>query len=254
MEKITKRRVLILEDVVSSRKALVQMIRECRPELLVYEFSDSAKAFACAMKNNIDIFLVDIVLKPLEPNDFSGITFAKKIRECSGYASAEIIFITGLAGLEGYLLKMVHCFDYIEKPITEKRVQGVIRDALRRMEGKDTGDELVFFRRDGVTYPLYTNKIIYAESRGKILYVYTSQDVVDVPNLSLKRFLEKVNTQPFASPAKGIAVNVNYIEYIDTTNRYVKMRGLDTLIDVGARMKERFLRELYIYGVNKKKN
>lgn len=246
-----KKRVLILEDRASSRKALIQMIKECNPRLLVYDFGDPAKAFACAMKNNIDIFLVDIVLRPSEPNDFSGITFAQKIRECSGYVAAEIIFITGLVGLEAYLMKMVHCFDYIEKPITSKRVHGVMQDAMCRLEGRDKSNELVFLRKDRVTYPIYTDKIIYAESRGKILYVHTFNDIVDVPNLSLKKFLEKVSTQPFATPAKGIAINVNYIEYIDTTNRYVKMHGLDTLIDIGAKMREKFLKELNIYGIDK---
>lgn len=239
-----KRRVLILEDLPVTRESLVHMIRECSEELVVYEFCDAAKAFEFAMEKRVDLFLVDIVLKPREPNDFSGITFAKGIRACPEYASAEIVFVTALAGLEAELLHMVHCFDYIEKPISEERVQRMVGEALRKMNGKNTGNELVFLRKDRVTYPVYENRIIYAENRKKILYVHTEDGVVETPNLSLKKFLERIHTQSFASPTKGIAVNVDFIEYIDTTNRFVKLRGVDTLIDIGTRMRERFLAEI----------
>lgn len=120
----------------------------------------------------------------------------------------------------------------------------MVGEALRKMNGKNTGNELVFLRKDRVTYPVYENRIIYAENRKKILYVHTEDGVVETPNLSLKKFLERIHTQSFASPTKGIAVNVDFIEYIDTTNRFVKLRGVDTLIDIGTRMRERFLAEI----------
>lgn len=242
-----KRRVLVLEDLSAARKSLAHMVRACSEELVVYEFGDMAEAFEFAMENRVDLFLVDIIMKPKVPNDFSGITFAKSIRACPEYASAEIVFVTTLAGLEAELLRMVHCFDYIEKPISEDRVRRMINEVLSKMNGKNTGNEMVFLRKDRVTYPVYQNKIIYVENRKKILYVHTEEEVIETPNLSLNKFLVRVRTQNFASPTKGIAVNVDFIEYIDTTNRFVKMRGLDTLIDIGARMKKRFLSEIQKY-------
>lgn len=243
-----KRRVLILEDLSSSRDAIVRMVQECGSDLIIYDFGDPASAFQCAMENKIDLFLVDIVLKPQQPNDFSGITFAKSIRDSSKYATAEIVFITTLAGLEAELLRAVHCFDYIEKPISKERVQKVVKDVLFKMDSKPRDDEMVFLRKDRVTYPVYANKIIYMESRRKVLYVHTIDDTVDIPNLSLRRQIEKIQTQEFLYTTKGIAINVRHIEYVDLTNRFVKMRGLETLISIGERMKEQFLKELYKYG------
>lgn len=242
-----KKRVLILEDLASSRKSLVEMVNECGKELLIYDFGDPAMAYECAMENRIDLFLVDIILRPKDPNDFSGITFAKSIRECSRYAAAEIVFITTLAGLEAEMLRLVHCFDYIEKPISRQRVHRVVKDALQKIESRDSEEELIFLRKDRVTYPVYANRIIYAENRRRVLYVHMKNEMIDIPNLSLKKFVDKVYTQKFLCPTKGIVVNVDYIEYIDTTNRYVKMKGLDTLLDIGVRMKDSFLRELYKY-------
>lgn len=243
-----KRRILVLEDLDSSRAAIVKMVKECANELIVYAFPDVASALECAMENKIDLFLVDIVLKPKEPNDFSGITFARSIRENPKYASAEIVFITTLAGLEAELLRTVHCFDYIEKPIMKKRVQKVVKEALLKIGGQSQDNEMVFLRKDRVTYPVAAKKIIYVESRRRTLYVYTSKETIDIPNLSLKKFLEKVQTQDFLMPMKGIAVNVNHIHYVDKTNRFVKMHGIDTLIDIGAKMKDTFLQELFKYG------
>lgn len=243
-----KRRVLILEDLPASRNALVGMVRECGPGLEIYDFGDCAGAFQCAMENRIDLFLIDIVLKPQQPNDFSGITFARSIRDSSQYVTAEIVFITTLAGLEAELLREVHCFDYIEKPISKERVQKVVRDALCKMDSRPRENEMVFLRRDRVTYPVYAARIVYLESRRKILYVHTTDDTLDIPNLSLKKLVGKIQTQEFLYTTKGIAINVRHIEYVDMTNRFVKMRGLGTLIDIGERMKVQFLTELYKYG------
>lgn len=242
------RKILILEDLETSRAALVKMVEECGSELKIYDFPDMAGALECAMENKIDLFLVDIVLKPKKPNDFSGITFARSIREHPGYASAEIVFITTLAGLEAEMLRSVHCFDYIEKPVTQKRVQKVVREALLKINGQARTDEMVFLRKDRVTYPVPVKKIIYVESRRRTLYVHTAKETIDVPNLSLKKFLEKIQTTDFLIPMKGIAVNVNHIHYVDKTNRFVKMHGTDTLIDIGLKMKEHFMQELFKYG------
>lgn len=248
MECQKKRKVLVLEDLDSPREALVRMVEECGPHLSVHGFADSSSAFQYAMENQIDLFLVDIVLKPHEPNDFSGILFAKSIREHTRYAPAEIVFITTLAGLEAELLRSVHCFDYIEKPITKRRVQKVVQEAMDKLDGLPREDEMVFLRKDRVTYPVPAGEIVYVESRRKMLYVYTEHETIDVPNLSLKKFLDKIRTQNFLSPMRGIAVNLRHIEYVDPGNRFVKMRGYGEMISIGRRAKDQFMSEMFQYG------
>lgn len=243
-----KRSVLILEDQDSSRQALVRMVEECEQQTIVYDFEDAPSAFQCAMEHKIDLFLLDIILKPDVPNDCSGIRFAEDIRKHKRYAASEIVFITSLAGLEGELLRTVHCFDYLEKPITKQRVQKVVTDALRRLDGPVQEDEMAFLRKDRVTYPIPVNEIVYVESRWKTLYVYMQREMVDVPNMSLKKFIKGIRTQQFLFPARGIAVNLRHIEYVDPTNCLVKMRGEDRIINIGARKKNQFFEELCMCG------
>lgn len=248
MEFQKKRRVLVLEDQDPSREALVHMVEECGPRLSVHGFADSSSAFQYAMENQVDLFLVDIVLKPGEPGDCSGILFARDIRSHKRYAAAEIVFITTLAGLEAELLRSVHCFDYIEKPVSKERVQKVVREVVGKLDGLPKEDEMVFLRKDRVTYPVPAGDIVYVESRWKKLYVYTKREAIDVPNLSLRKFLEKIRTQNFLSPMRGIAVNLRHIEYVDPGNRFVKMRGYGEMIGIGRHSKDQFMSELFRYG------
>ncbi len=240
-----EKRILILEDLAVPRKSLVNMVKECGEDLLVYDFGDLAGALECAMENKIDLFFVDIVLKPKEPNDHSGIVFAKSIRENAAYRSAEIVFITSIPGLEAELMRSVHCFDYIEKPISKDRVHRVVKEALLKLDGRHNEDEMVFLRKDRITYPVFARNIVFAENRRRTLCVHTTNEQIEIPNLSLKKFIEKIQTQEFLYPTRGIATNVNYIEYIDSANRYVKMRGIDQPIDIGQRMRDKFLNDLY---------
>ena len=243
-----KKRILVLEDLEVSRKAVVKMVKECGDDPLVYDFADVAGAFECTMENRIDLFLIDIVLKPTESNDFPGIQFAQTIREISKYATAEIIFITTLAGLEADLLRKVHCFDYIEKPLSRERVQKVVKEALRKLDMNPMANEWVYLRKDKVTYPIKVSEILYLESKDRMLNVHLKDEVVEIPHLSLKKCLDKIQSNEFLMSAKGIAVNANYIEFVDTTNRFVKIKGMDTMLDIGERMKESFMKAFYKFG------
>lgn len=93
-------------------------------------FSTQEDALDFALIHRIDLFLVDIILRLKERNDFSSIQFAEKIKQCLFYGTAEIVFITTLAGLEVELLHRVHCYDYIEKPIDEMRVKRIVTEIL----------------------------------------------------------------------------------------------------------------------------
>lgn len=248
-----RKQILILEDLELARKALYTIVKECDDELDVYTFSNRMEALDFAMTNHIDLFLIDIVLNPKEPNDFSGISFAQTIRANEDYLSSEIIFITTLAGLEAQLLRSIHCFDYIEKPIDKSRVQQVVLAALKKLSHQEKEDELLFVRKDGISFPIYTKDIVYLESRHKLLSIHKVDEVIEIRSLTLKKAMEKIKTQKLLVPSKGIAVNLRYIEYVDVTNRYIKLKHEKKLIDIGSRMKSAFLSEYYSYDGGRKK-
>ena len=238
-----KRKILILEDLQGARERLADMVKRCAGYVEVYAFADVGDAYACAMEEQIDLFLIDIILKPKNPGDFSGIQFAENIRAQERYTRAEIVFVTTLIGLEAKLLRKIHCFDYIEKPIQEERVQKVVTQALKKINGQEREEEVIFLRKDRVSYPVYTEEIIYVESRNRVLCIYKEKDTLEIPNLTLNRFLIQIRTQTFLVASRGIAVNLRHVEYVDAVNQLVKMRGRGELIEIGGRMKSRFLTE-----------
>ena len=119
------KQILILEDNELTRNKLIRLIESMNLNINVFAFSNEEEALGCALTHHIDLFLVDIILRPQIKNDFSGIHFTEKIKECPSSACAEVVFITSLAGLEADLLHRVHCYDYIEKPIDEQKVMQV---------------------------------------------------------------------------------------------------------------------------------
>ncbi len=241
------KRILILEDNELTRNKLVKIVKSIQREMDVLAFSTQEEALGCALTRKIDLFLVDIILCPGERNDFSGISFAEKIRECPSCAAAEVVFITSLAGLEADLLHRVHCYDYIEKPIDEGRVRRLVEEILTRGEKASKLPERMYFRSDGITYPVNVADIRYVVHQNRILSVYNGRECIEVPNLPLKRFLSQVRDSVFLSPLKGTAVNIAHIESIDYVNQFIRMKGIKEPVSMGTTMKKRFRKEYEAY-------
>ena len=84
-----RKKVLILEDMETTRTALKRIVESCDDAITAYAFSEVGPALACMMENHIDLFFVDIILKPQVANDFSGIKFAEYVRKQEEYFGVE---------------------------------------------------------------------------------------------------------------------------------------------------------------------
>lgn len=155
-----RKKVLILEDMETTRTALKRIVESCDDAITAYAFSEVGPALACMMENHIDLFFVDIILKPQVANDFSGIKFAEYVRQQEEYFGVDIIFVTSLIGLEAELLRKIHCYDYIEKPIQESRVRKVVMQAFRKMHSTVLEDAVCFVRKDKVSFTLCMKRIL----------------------------------------------------------------------------------------------
>ena len=236
-----RKKVLILEDLETAREFLIRVVKSCAEDIEIFAFSNTGDATICAMENKIDLFLIDIILKPNNPNDFSGIAFAEYVRGQSRYLSVDIVFVTTLVGLEAQLLRKIHCYDYIEKPIREDRVRQVVKQVFDKIDHKVVEDDICFVRKDRVTYAIHEKEIVYMESHRRQLFIHKKDDVIKVPFLSMSQFMKQIHTQHFLCPTKGVAVNFNYIEYVDSVNRFVKIQNVEEPIDIGYRMKTQFI-------------
>lgn len=212
----------------------------------VYDFERREDAYLCAMDNEINLFLVDIILRSEERNDSSGIQFANDLRENSRYRMTPIIFVTTLQGLESELLRQIHCYDYIEKPIGDGRIfRRRIMEALDAIvsDRKVKKKECIMLRCDGISYPVYPENIIYVVSRRGVLNIHTVDDVIEIANLTTSIFLKRVKRTVFLTPMRGVAVNIKYIQSVDFPRRCIYLKGTKDVLSIGGRMIKRFRKE-----------
>ena len=177
--------VLILEDKECNRNALEKIVLSCAGVKNVYSYGKREEAFLSAVDNQIDLFLIDIILEPGNANDNSGIAFAESIRKLDEYRLTPIIFITVLMGLERELLKKIHCYDYIEKPIGDgKLVKEHIEEVLEALSvgRKREEREYIPLHYDGIGYLAYLDEVIFFESKSGTLYIHMIDDEIRIPN------------------------------------------------------------------------
>lgn len=240
--------VLILEDLENTRNTLDHIVLSCTGVDNVFSCGKKEEALVYAMDYSIDLFLLDIVLDSQVNNDNSGIIFAENLRKLDKYKLTPIIFITTLMGLERELLKKVHCYDYIEKPIGDgKMVREHIEEVLSAISsGKKTSErEQIPIHYDGIGYMVYLDQVMYIESKRGVLHIHLVDDEISLPNFSAKKFMQSVKHTKFLEPVYGTWVNKDYIESVDFRNCEVYITKSDCVIPIGGRKYKKFKEEYF---------
>lgn len=238
-----KKHVLIIEDNRASMDALVELTRECDSTSVIYCATNSAMAYKYAMENRIDLFLIDIMLDNRVQNDVSGIIFADKMRQQERYKFVPIIFVTALEDQAMSAFHKLHCYSYIEKPFDFDIVRKTIQEALQYPTKDERKDKNFYYRKDGILYSVEMDRIIYAETYRRVLKMRLLDEILEIPYMTCSSLLEKLNSQNFLQYSRNGVLNRKYIDYIDYTNRYIRMKNGDTL-ELGSVMKKKFMQEL----------
>ena len=151
--------ILILEDNDSNREMLVKIIEDLEMKTVIKSAINQKEALELAMKHNIDLFLIDIMLDTSVPGDVSGMKFAESIRSVKRYKYVPIIFVTALEDPRLHAYSDIHCYYYVEKPYDPVKVSSVIMEALE-VPKENEEDHNVFFRKEGVLFKKSTTDII----------------------------------------------------------------------------------------------
>ena len=242
--------VLILEDKKNNRDALEKIVYSCRNIEFVFTCDKVEDALKIVFDRHIDLFLLDIILKPENENDNSGIQFAEKVRKINEYKLTPIIFITVLMGLERDLLKRIHCYDYIEKPIGDgtivKEHLEEVTDAIMAGKKSETR-ECVPIHYDGIGYMIFLDEVMFFENKLGVLYIHFMDDEIRIPNYSAKKFYSMIRQAVFLTPVYGTFVNIKYIASVDFRNREVYMKD-NSVIPIGGRKLKKFKEEYLKIG------
>ena len=238
-----QRNILIVEDNEAHRNALLVIIQDLHRDVKVYCAASMEEAYQLALKYNIHLFLVDIILNVQKPGDVSGLKFAEEIRGIVKYKFIPLIFITSLEDPKLYSYSQLNCLGYIEKPFSVAQVRDTILNALE-FPIKEEDDRYVYFRKDGIVYSVYIRDIIYIQSSRRMIKIYCVNDELEIPYKTCKEILQELNSESFVECSRYSIVNKKYIEQIGYANRYIKLRNIDKPVEIGVVMKKAFKKKM----------
>lgn len=234
-----QRNILIVEDNEAHMDALLVIIKDLHQNVKVYCATNVDDAYSMALKYNIHLFLVDIILDTKNPGDVSGLKFATKMRGFNQYKYIPLVFITSLEDPKLFSYSELNCLGYIEKPFSVEQVRNVIKKALD-FPIKEDDDRFVHFRKDGITYSVYIRDIVYIENSRRKIRIVCVNDELEVPYITCKQILEELNSKSFIPCSRYCIVNKKYVVQTDYANRYVKLRYVDKPVEIGIIMKKSF--------------
>lgn len=238
------RKVLILED----NGAIQELLRDIFESLEVQStlcITDSVQeAYAAAVDDFIDLFVVDVVLDHSRTTDVSGITFVERIRGIGHYRLTPVVFITGVEDPKLYAYTQLHCYSYLEKPFDFQKTAVLFSEILKSVSGRPEISENFYFRKDGVLYSVETRKIVFVEIQAKKLHLRCEDDLMILPYVPLARFTKDLDPRYFLQCSRSTIVNRRYISSVDTVNNYIVLKHHMGRLDIGRVMKTEFLNHL----------
>lgn len=96
-------------------------------------------------------------------------------------------------------------------------------------------DAMMFFRKDGILYPVKCNRVIYMELiKRKICIHMKNGDVLSIPYKSFREIMEEANYEKFVQCSRNCVINIDYIKNIDKTNRFITLEGTKTAVEMGG--------------------
>lgn len=237
------KQILIVEDNKAAMELVCRLLEDIE-NTVILKSQDSEHAYRYAIEYNIDLFIVDIILNTSALADISGLKFIEGIRSIERYKFTPIIVTTSLEDPKFHAYSHLHCFRYFEKPYDKEEFQKAVIEALEYKSVKKT-KEFYYYKNDGVLYSVKIKDIVYFQSVSRTTYIHCKNNrVLRAPYKSNKNILLELNSEMFLKCSNNTIVNIEYIKGIDTANRYVMLVENFGFLDIGPRIKKRFLKEL----------
>ncbi|WP_077894393.1 LytR/AlgR family response regulator transcription factor [Clostridium felsineum] len=205
--------VILVEDNAEQRHKIKNIIVSIYQFVKIYEADCEAEALKIIENNDVNIFLLDIMLK-----ESSGLNLAMKIRKIKKYQFSQIIFLTHHMEYIIQAFKKVHCYDYILKPYNEKIVKAILSKLMfheNNVIKERTNKEIIIMPQNGTYVNIKVDDIFFIEVKGKKCELNTIKGTYTVNNMSLKKLLQSIDCEYIIRSHKAFAVNKNYIRKIE---------------------------------------
>jgi DNA-binding LytR/AlgR family response regulator len=181
----------------------------------------------------------DIIFLDIELGIDNGINIAHKLRMNDFHSN--IIIISGYEKYkhEAYAL---HCFDYLDKPITSKRIHNVLQE-LEKYYPIDSKEKYIYIKTLQGIQKIYLSSIIYCEYKGRKTHIYTAHHSYDLYT-PLSNIYENLNDKRFSIPHRAFIINLDKIKLI---NKDTIILENNIEIPLSRKKKTEFLNSFEIY-------
>lgn len=228
--------VLILEDDKISREALTAILSEYSAEICVHPASSYEEAKALLEEDiQYGLFLLDVNLSGESRQDIGGIIFAREVRERFCYTFTPIVMVTAVGAMEMQAYRELHCYQYLMKPFQRRQVEEIVSKLLAKEERERP--PVVTVKKGGINYQIECADILYLEAVHRGICIHMKKECWDVPYVTLKQMLKKMPEGMFVQCHRVYAVNRQEVEYYDTVNRIVKLKGCSDTVEIGVTYK-----------------
>jgi len=203
-------KAIIVEDEYLAREELSYLIETYSSIEVVDSFDDGLAAFTYLQSNTVDIVFLDINIPSI-----NGMLLARNIHQFA--QRPHIVFTTAYKehALEAFDLE---AFDYLLKPLDEKRIQRLLikleahAEALEPME-QNQPQTTINLSHDNRIRVMPIDDIIYAEANEKVTEVHTAEGVYIAP-YNITELVNKLPPQQFFRCHRSYCVNLKCIEEI----------------------------------------
>ena len=207
-------RVAICDDEKAPIEYLSSLLKEIDGIEIVGTFTkqkDLLHVISCG--EEIEIVFMDIDWK----DDTDGIQLSKRLFEES--PNTQIIYVTGYNDRfsQHIFLEDSNLCGYLVKPVQKELLEAMLKRAENRI--KRPQDKLVIHQR-GQVYAIPFDELLYLESRGHNMIVYTTEDQISIYG-RLETYKESLS-RGFQQCHKSYVVNMDHIVFVDQNTIWLK--------------------------------
>lgn len=216
-----------------NKKKIVQILENLNTDYNIDEYSDGQELVQSEMF--YDIVFLDIKMKKLD-----GIETAKEIKKVN-----QNVIIVFLTSFDNYVYEAfdVEAFNYIVKPIEDKRLNDVLTLALNKINICNENKGYLIIHRDKSIVKIKINNIIYADVYDRIVTLHLKNAKIEYYS-RLKNLEKELKEKDFFRCHKSYIVNLMYVVRFDKNEILLDN---DEIIPISRRNYNSFSKEMIKY-------
>ncbi len=230
-------KIAICDDLKTDRDNLSTLLYKISDKLDIQFELDifTAGAELLSSSKNYDIIFLDIVM-----DNIDGIETLKQIES----KNTVIIFMSTTSDrLRELFSKNVIAF--LDKPIKEQSLQTAFAKAVELI----SNEKSFVYNKNGKVHVIRHSEIIYIESEGHYIKIYTKNDTIIYKGKIKDVFAELAVFKNFAMPSRSFIVNMQYVSLASKSEFHVEI--LNQSISISRTNKDETIMRFMSYLTSK---